>query len=256
MATGLSAQRPRRRARWPWVVLFVVVLLAVLVVAAEIIARSVVPSTVRSLVIDELDLPADQQLDVQASGILLPQLIGGSLERLDLSSDAVTIGGITGAAEVTATDVPLRGGALGSAAGTIAIDQSQFAEMLERSELPVNEITLEEPDVTVHGGIPVFGREIALALTLTPAADDGDVMLTPVSAQVAGNEVDLQRLAALLGGVGEALAGPQRVCIADQLPAGITLTGLRIEGTAVVADITADGRIAVDETLLEPGTCP
>lgn len=252
-ASGTAAQR---RARWPWIVLIVVIVIAVLVVAAEMIARAVVPSTVRTLVIDELDLPADQQLDVEASGVLLPQLLAGSLDQLQLSSDDITIGGVNGAAEVTATRVPLRGGALGSADGTVAIDQSQFATLLEASDLPITEITLDAPDVTVHGDIPVLGRGIPVALTMTPGAAEGDLILTPVAAEVAGNEIDLRRLATLLGDTGAALAGPHRVCIADQLPAGIALTGLRVEGTEVVADIAADGRIAVDESLLEPGTCP
>ena len=255
--TAPTAERTApRRAHWPWVVIIVIAVLAVLVVVAELIARSIVPSTVRSLVIDELGLPADQQLDVEASGILLPQLLAGSLDELRISSDEVTLEGITGAAEVTATRVPLRGGALGTADGTVTIDQSQFAGLLEASRLPVAEVTLDEPDVTVHGAIPVLGREIPLALTLTPGADDGDLLLTPISVEIAGSEVDIQRLAALLGDAGEALAGQQRVCIADRLPAGITLTGLRIDGTTVVADIAADGRIAVDDSLLEPGTCP
>ncbi|UNK69628.1 DUF2993 domain-containing protein [Microbacterium sp. H1-D42] len=253
---AMPTAAPRKRARWPWIVLIVVVLLAVLAVAAELIARSVVPSTVRSLVIDELGLPADQQLDVEATGMLLPQLLAGSLDELRLSSDDVTIEGITGAAEVTATGVPLRGGALGSAEGTVSIDQSQFAALLEGSDLPITEVTLDEPDVTVHGGIPVLGREIPLALTVTAGADEGDLLLTPVSVAVAGNEVDIQRLAALFGSTGEALAGTHRVCIADQLPAGMTLTGLRVDGSRVVADISVDGRIATDESLLDPGTCP
>lgn len=256
MSAATGGARARRRARRPWVVLIIVVLAAVLVVAAELIARAVVPSVVRGLVIDELELPADQQLDVEASGILLPQLLTGSLDELRLSSDEVTIGGITGAAEVTATGVPLSAGELGSAEGTVSIDQSQFAALLSASDLPISEISVDEPDVTVHGGIAVLGRQIPLSLTLTPGADDGDLMLTPVSAAVAGNEIDLQRLAALFGDAGAALADTQRVCIADQLPAGITLTGLRIDGTAVVADISADGRIGVDQSLLEPGTCP
>ena len=247
---------PRKRVRWPWVLLIIVVLLAALVVAAELVARSVVPNTVRSLVIGELDLPADQQLDVEAKGVLLPQLLAGSLDELRISSDEVTIEGVTGAAEVTATGVPLRGGALGSAQGTVVIDQSQFAALLEGSELPITEVSLAEPDVTVRGGIPVLGREVPLALTLTPGAEDGDLLLTPVSVTVAGNQVDVQRLAALFGSAGEALAGPHRVCIADQLPAGITITGLRVDGTSVVADVSVDGRIAVDESLLDPGTCP
>jgi hypothetical protein len=113
----MTAQATRRtaRARLPWVVLVVIVVLAALAVASELVARAVLPGIVRSVVVQQLHLPADQQLDVQAAGILVPQLISGTLDELQLSSDAVTIGGVTGAAHVTAPGVPLHGGALRSA---------------------------------------------------------------------------------------------------------------------------------------------
>ncbi|HTN56095.1 MAG TPA: DUF2993 domain-containing protein [Microbacterium sp.] len=251
-----GADARQRRARWPRVVVIVVVVLAVLLVAAELTARAVLPGVVRSIVVEQLDLPSDQELDVQASGVLIPQLLTGTLDELRLSSDDVTIGGITGAAHVTATGVPLRGGALGSAKGTVSVDQTQFAVLLEDSQLPDAEISLAAPNATLQGEITLLGRAIPVGLTVTPGAEGGDLLLTPVSVTLGGNELDLQALGGLFGDVGESLAGPQRLCIADQLPAGITLTGLRVQGTRAVADITADGRIAVDPALLENGTCP
>ncbi|MDQ0613208.1 hypothetical protein QF046_000849 [Microbacterium sp. W4I4] len=245
-----------RRARWPWVLLIAVVVLVALAVAAELVARAVLPGIVRSIVIEQLDLPSDQQLEVQASGVLLPQLLTGTLDELQLSSDEVTIGGVTGTAHVTATGVPLRGGALGAATGTVSIDQTQFATLLAHSQMPDAAIALDAPNATLRGEISLFGRGIPVGLTVTPGAEDGDLLLTPVSATLGGDEVDLQALAGRFGDIGERLAGPQRLCIADQLPAGITLTGLRVEGTRAVADISADGRIAVDPELLENGTCP
>lgn len=253
-ATGTDA-RPRRK-RWPWAVLVAVVVLAALLVAAELIARTMLPGVVRSIVVEQLDLPADQQLDVEASGILLPQLIAGSLDELNLSSDDVTIGGVTGAAHVTATGVPLRGGALQSATGTVSIDQAQFGALLQHSPLPDAEITLDAPNATLQDEIRFLGLRMPVGLTVTPGAEGGDLLLTPVSATIGGNELDLQELAGRFGDAGKSLAGPQRICIADRLPAGITLTGLRIHGTSAIADISADGRIAVDPALLEPGTCP
>jgi hypothetical protein len=251
-----SALAGRRRARWPWVVLVIVLVLAALVVAAEFIARSVVPSTVRSLVIDNLDLPADQQLDVQVPGIMLPQLIAGTLGEVRLASDEVTVGGITGSARVTATDVPVSGGALGAAKGTVSIDQDEFSSLLDSAQLPISRIALSAPNATVEGEVELFGRQIPVGITVTPGAEKGDLLLTPVSLSVNGMDVDLDAVSGLIGSAGETITQPQRVCIADRLPAGITLTGLRIEGTRAVADISADGRIAVDQELLENGTCP
>lgn len=255
-AAMTGADAGRRRARWPWVIVGVLVVVGVLLVAAELVARAVLPGVVRSLVVDELRLPADQELEVEASGILLPQLIAGTLDELQLSSDQVTLGGITGSAHVTATGVPIRGGALGSAKGTIAIDQAQFTMLLTSSRLPITKVTLHAPDATVQGELTVLGREIPVGLTVTPGAQDGDLLLTPVSATLGGAEIDLKRLAGMLGGLGSELAAPQRICIAEHLPSGLTLTGLRIEGSRAVADISADGRISVDPALLENGTCP
>lgn len=233
----------------------VAVLLAALIVAAELVARAVVPGVVRSIVIDQLDLPADQQIDVAASGILLPQLVGGTLDELHFTSDRVTIAGVTGSADVTARGVPLQGGALGHAEGTVAIDAGQFERLVDGAGLPIDRIEFREPDVTLSGTVSVFGVPVPLGLTVTPGADAGELLLTPVSASVGGERIDLQDLSDRFGGLGGELSATRRVCIADHLPAGITLTGLRIEGANAVADIAADGRVTVDPALLENGTC-
>lgn len=254
-ATGQEPARPKRR-RWPWVVLIVVIVLAVLAVAAELIARAVLPGVVRSIVVEQLDLPADQQLDVETQGLVLPQLIGGTLDTLRLSTDSVTLEGITGAADVTATGVPLRGGDLGGATGTIRIDQAEFTSLLEGTELPIEEVEFDAPNATVSGSIAVFGATVPLSLTLTPGAVDGDLELTPVAASIGGLDIDLDQVGSTLGSLGQGLTEPQRVCIADQLPAGLTLTGLEIvDGTAVI-DLDVDGAIVSDTSLQEPGVCP
>lgn len=245
----------QRRRRWPWVLLVLVVLLGVLVVAAEFIARAVLPGTVRSIVIEQLDLPADQQLAVEAEGILLPQLIGGTLDTLRLSTEAVTLEGITGAADMTATGVPLRGGELGGASGTIRIDQDQFTALLADTELPVDTVEFDEPNATLGGSFAVFGADVPVSLTLTPGAVDGELELTPVSLTIGGFEVMADGAETFLGSIGEELAQPQRICIADQLPAGLTLTGLAIAGSEAVIDIDVDGAIATDPALVEKGTC-
>lgn len=251
-----AAPPQRRRRRWPWVLLILVILLALLVVAAEFIARSMLPGIVRSVVIEQLDLPADQQLDVEAEGLLLPQLIGGSLDELHLSTDSVTLQGVTGAADVTATGVPLRGGDLGGASGTIRIDQTEFTTLLAGTDLPVDSVEFEAPNATLGGSFTVFGAAVPITLTLTPGAAEGDLELTPVGLTIGGLDVDVDGVGSMLGSVGESLTQTQRVCIADQLPAGLTLTGLEIVGTEAVIDIDVDGEIATDPALLEKGVCP
>ncbi|WP_312672987.1 DUF2993 domain-containing protein [Microbacterium sp.] len=245
----------RRRRRWPWAVLIVVVVLAALVVAAELVARAVLPGVVRSMVIEQLDLPADQQLDVETEGLLLPQLLAGRLDTLHLSTDAVTLQGITGAADVTATGVPLRGGDLGGADGTIRIDQEQFTALLSDTDLPVDTVEFAAPNATLGGSFAVLGTAVPVSVTFTPGAVEGDLELTPVAASVGGVDVDLDRIGSSLGSLGEGITQPRRVCIADQLPAGLTLTGVEIDGDDAVIDVDADGAIVTDEALQAKGTC-
>lgn len=251
-----SPEGATRRRRWPWVLLVVVIVLAALVVAAEFVARAVLPGIVRSIVVEQLDLPADQQLDVETQGLVLPQLIGGNLESLRLSTDSVTLEGITGAAEVTATDVPLRGGELGGASGTIRVDQGQFTSLLAGTDLPIESVELEAPNATVSGSITVFGASVPLSLTVTPGVVDGDLELTPVAASIGGLDIDLDQVGSTLGSLGQEVTKPQRVCIADQLPAGLTLTGLEIVDGAAVIDVDVDGAIVTDTSLQDKGVCP
>lgn len=252
---SIESVTTKRRARWPWVLLVVVLVLAALVVAGELIARAAIPGITRDIVIEQLDLPADQQIDVEASGILLPQLIGGRLDELHLSTDSVTIGGITGSADVTATGVPLRGGELTDAAGTVRIDQEQFTHLVDAAELPIDEIRFAGSDVTAAGSFAVFGVPVPISVTVTPTADAGELVLTPVGAQVGGVTLDAAEIAERFGRAAAWITEPQRICIADQLPAGLTMTGLKIDGSEAVIDVDVDGAITADPVLQQNGVC-
>ncbi|MFF3028403.1 DUF2993 domain-containing protein [Microbacterium sp. NPDC057944] len=255
-AQTADAPAPARRKRWPWVLLIIVVVLALLAVAGELLVRAILPGVVRSIVVEQLDLPADQQLDVDADGILLPQLIGGRLDSLHLSTDSVTIQGITGAADVTAKGVPLRGGDLAGASGTITVDESQFTTLLSSTDLPVDQVAFDAPDATVSGSVQVLGLALPVSVTVTPGVVDGDLQLTPQGISVGGIVLDADRVQDTLGSVGAALTKTQTICIADQLPAGITITGLKITGTRAVIDVDVNGAIVTDDSLQQPGTCP
>lgn len=250
-----AAARRTKRKRWPWVLLIIVLVIAALAVAGEFLARALLPGIVRGVVIQQLDLPSDQQLEVDASGILLPQLIGGRLDSLHLSTDSITIEGITGAADVTATGVRLDGSDLGGATGSIRIDEAQFTSLLADTDLPVDEVSFAAPDATISGSVEVLALSIPVSLTVTPGVSDGDLQLTPQSISVGGIVVDADQVKAMLGSIGDSLTATQTICIADQLPAGLTVTGLEIEGSTAKIDLDANGAIISDEALQQPGTC-
>lgn len=244
------------RRRWPWVLAIVVLVLAALVVAAEFIARAVLPGIVRGIVIEQLDLPADQQLAVEADGILLPQLIGGRLDRLDLSTDAVSFGGITAAVDVTALGVPLRGGELMSADGTVRIDQGEFTTLLMAADLPIDELAFAAPDVTASGSLDMLGIPVPVSLTVTPGADAGELLLTPVELRIAGIVLNAEEISQRFGKLAAEITGTQRICIADQLPAGLKISQVEISGTEAVIGIDVDPALTSDVALQSNGVCP
>ena len=258
-STAQAPQPKRSRAGLVWLIGIVVV--GGLVVAAwfigEAIAREVVVNTVRDRFITELALPADQQVDVGVEGAVLPQLIAGTLNEVTLASDDVTLGEIAGDVTLRATGIPIRGDAAADAAsGTVAMDTDQLQILLSRVDgFPVDTVGLAAPDVTVSTEFSIFGAPVPIGISLTPSAADGDLVLSPSALTLGGADIDASDLADRLGGFADGIVRDWDVCIAEYIPAGVTLTDVSVEGDQIIAAIDIDGAIVSDQELLENGTC-
>ena len=256
--------RGTRRRAWPWVVGFGIV--AVLAVAAwfagEAIARQVVEGVVRDQVKTQLSLPADQQLDVAVTGTVLPQLIGGTLTELTITSDDVPLGaegpgpGVTGDVSVSAWGVPVRGGEFDGAEGTLVLDEQQLRDLMSNVEgFPAETLGLAEPDITMSVDLTLFGATLPVDAALTPSTADGELVLTPASLQIGGAEVSAVDLRDRFGDVADDVLCEWDVCVAEHLPAGIALTAVAVEHETLVAGFDVDGGITSDPALQENGTC-
>ncbi|WP_137846289.1 DUF2993 domain-containing protein [Microbacterium sp. 2FI] len=253
------AAEPRRRRRiWPWLVALVVVVVLGIVAwfVAESIARDLVTTTIRDEVVAQLDLPADQQVDVEVPGTIIPQLIAGSLDEVTISSDDVPIGGFTGDVTVTAQDVPIRGGDMGGAAATVTLDEEQLRAIMATVDgFPADTLGLAEPDVTFSTELSLFGVGIPVGVSLTPQAVEGDLVLTPSAIELAGADVSADRLRDQFGVLADVVLKDWTVCLAEYLPAGVTVTGVQVDGEQLVADLDVDGGIVSDPELQAMGTC-
>ena len=247
-----DATTPRRRSgRWIAVLIVVVVLVAGAVVAAEFIARSVVASTVRSLVVKNVGLPDDQNVDVAVAGIVLPQLLGGRLDDVTITSDDVTLGPITGDVSVEMRGVPISGGAAAEGGtASVRLDEGQLRTLLAQIPgFPSGTLQMAAPELSVFGvGIPV-------GVSVTPGAADGDLTLAPAGFELGGNSIDADTLRAQFGGVADAVLGTQRLCIADRLPAALTLTSATVQGQNLVAAFDIAGGVLNDPALQADGSC-
>jgi len=253
-----DATAPRRRTRrWIAVLVVVVVLLAGALVAAEFIARSAVTSTVRSLVVKNVGLSDDQNVDVSVAGLVLPQLLGGRLDEVAVSSNDVTLGPITGDVRVDLRGVPISGGAAADGGvASVRLDQEQLKALLaEVPDLPASTVALAAPDVNLETSLSLFGISIPVGVGVTPGAAAGELTLTPSSFQVGGNAIDADTLRGQFGGVADAVVNTTSLCIADRLPRGLTLTSATVQGQDLVAMFDVAGGILNDPALQSDGTC-
>ncbi|GAB3604179.1 LmeA family phospholipid-binding protein [Microbacterium aureliae] len=249
----------RRRRIWPWIIAMVALggLLAGAAVIAEAVARDMVVAGVKERVITDLALPADQPIDVDVQGVVLPQLIAGSLDDVTISSEDVALDVFTGDVTVRARDIPLRGsGAIGSADAVVRMDQEQLRTLLEAvQDFPADSLALEAPGVAVTVDVSVLGIAVPVGVSLTPSAADGDLILTPTALRIAGGEVSADEVRARFGDLADGVVRDWPVCIAQYLPAGLTLTDVGVDGRTLVAEFDVDGAIATDPALLEDGSC-
>ena len=251
--------QPRRRRVWPWIVAFVIVAgLAVAAwFAADAIARQMITGVVREGVRSQLSLPADQPIDVELAGAVIPQLIGGSFDAVTISSDDVEFGGVTGDVTVTAHDVAVSTDpTMSGATATVELDETQLRALLSSVDgFPVDTVGLAAPDVTMSLDLQLFGVGIPVGVGLTPSASEGDIVLTPDTLEVGGSTVSADALRDQFGALADAVLRDWSVCIAEHLPSGVTLTDVEVVGDQLVADFDVDGRIVSDPALRENGTC-
>ena len=252
--TTVTAPRRRRRG---WVVVIVVVaVLAALVVAAEFAARAIVPQVVRSQLIESLGLPADQAIDVEIPGLVLPQLAVGSIAQMSVSADDVDVEGISGDVRVDIQDAPVRGGDWSSARAVVVLDEDQVRTILSRVDgFPVDAFRLAPPEVALDTELNLFGAAIPLGVRLSAAAEDGDLVLSPTTFRLGDVDVSADALREQVGPLVGSFAQSWPVCLAQYLPRALTLTGVAVEERGVVATFEIDSAILRDETAQQPGSC-
>lgn len=250
---------PRRRRRWPWIVaLIVVVALAIGAwFAGDAIARSIVKQTIREQAITQLSLPADQQIDVELDGAVLLGLIVGSLPEVRVASDDVPLGQLTADISVVAQDVPVHGGGDWSGAyATATLDQAQLEALLATLDgFPADTVEIDAPDVAVTFELNALVTKVPVGVALTPRAENGDLVLSPASLRIADAEISAESIVQQFGALASTVVRDWDVCIAQYLPAAVTLTGVRVDPDAVVADFEIDSAILRDASAQENGTC-
>jgi hypothetical protein len=251
----------RRRRRWPWLIVLAV-FVGLLVGAwflVDSVSRGLVTSAVQTAVNQKLRLPADHKVDVEISGMMIPQLIKGSFDDMIVSSDGVPVNGTTLDVTVRAHDIQYRGdmGQMSAGTAVVTMNQNQLRGMLGQVDgIPVSSIGLKAPDVTASTSVSLFGQSLKLGLAMKPSAKAGALVLAPDTITIGGSKTSAADLKSRFGSLADSILAPRTVCMADKLPKGLTLSAVKVAGDTLVADLTIAPNLAVDSTLQQRGTCP
>jgi hypothetical protein len=256
---------PRRRHRGLIALVVIVVVLALLVVAFVVgdrYAHTYATNYVRQKVATALELKSTAPVHVDlGTGSIILQAISGHLDRAKVTVDPLTIQGVTGAATVDATDVPLDSDKpVGTMDVTVRVPTSSIQSQLTKAVPQLRNLGAK---FAVSGGhIHVTMQQKLLFITIPISADispgvkNGAPTFSLDSLTVSGVRVTATTLDRFAPGLLTSLKSGQSICIASYLPKEFTLTGVALAKSSLVYRFSGDGAKLNDAALNDKGTCP
>lgn len=257
---------PRKKRRWPWVVLIVLVVLVVLLVIAFFVAekyvREYAENYTREQIVSVLALPEDTPVQVTlGEGSIILQALSGAIREVNVSAQDVTFGQLTGDAEIAATRVPLDGTQpVDTLDISVTIDEENVRTLAgSLSGLELNSIELQEGVIAIGSEFNILNFiVIPVAVDLAPAAEDGAITFDPVTIYLGDDPIsvaDLRNSPEFSSLAGDLLR-TQTVCVADSLPQALTVVDVQVVGSDLVVRVNGDGTALSGPGLSTMGTCP
>ncbi len=249
--TAAPAARPKRR-RWPIVLVVVLVVLAALVVVAEFVLRGVVDRIIAEQVEQALPEGTTGQVEAHAEGVVIPQLVSGTLDRVEITSERITVDGVPLAADVTAHDVPVDGtGDVRDVDGTVTLAAGSIKDLAKYSPL-FDRLRLVDGGVELSGSTAVLGYDISYAARgdVVAQSDGKGVTITPQSVRITNSSLGLK-----VDSIPGVTNVPVEVCTARFLPSQLAVRDLDITAEQATVRVTADSLPLSETGLRSVGSC-
>jgi hypothetical protein len=228
----------RKRRRWvgPVVILSILVILIVAAfLVAEKLARDAAETAITKPIQDALG--TDQKVDVDfGGGFLILQALGGSVDEVTVTASDVAFAGASGDIGLTAAGVPLNiEGTVASLGATVSIDESSIQALVPALSGTGGTVTFENDQLVLTTQADILGQSVPVVIVLVPSAANGMLSFEPVSMTVNGDDVSIDDVRAGAYGPGPAaMLTPPSVCVAELLPASLTLSSAGITGKSLV----------------------
>ena len=189
---------------------------------------------------------------------MIPQLIVGTLGEVTITSEDVPMESFVGDVTVTAQRHPdPRRRRDGQRDGDGRPDRGAAAHALSTVEdFPADSLGLAAPDVTMSTELSLFGVSLPRGGVADPQRRRGrHRALARRRCSSPAPRSPPTALRQQFGRLADVVLRDWTVCIAQYIPAGVTLTAVAVDGDELVADFDIDGAIISDPALQANGTC-
>lgn len=252
-----------RRVKGLVIALVAVVVVAGLLVVAEFVARGIVADRVEQQLRSVFALDAAQPIEVSVAGpIVLTQLAGGSLTRIEVSIPGVEAGSLRADVDLLGEGVALDPAAPSDRIeATLSVAESDVTRALGAlGDTAIRDIELVDGEVRLVTGFDVFGLAVELVAGIVPSIESGVVTLAPTSLELNGNRVELDELRGQLGDFADPIIEPLlaggQLCIAEALPVALTEQRVDVRERELVVVVGGSDVALGGPELAERGTCP
>lgn len=242
-----------RAGRIAVVVVVVLVFVGLVFGVLDWIARSALQAAISRSVIQVSGLPDTQRVDTEISGPVLPQLLLRNLSLVTVSSQNVNLAGGAGDLSIELADVSLGEQATArEIRGAARFDAGQLTYMAGVAGMTFG---LDGADVTASMSVSAGGQKTSVGLAFTPASSNGALVLTTSSVRFGETEMTIDDVRARYGDDALASLQPRSVCLASELPGGMRVESVAVEGQQLVARFAVDATGLDAAALGEKGTC-
>lgn len=261
----VSEPAPRSKRRTAIVVWSVVGGLVILVIIA-IVAAFFIEKSLRQEVVDRASAAVRQGLALDAGHpvqvdlserSMIAQVLSGTLDTVAIAVDDVAIGDLAGSLSIVANGVPTDDSrAVADVVVEFRVSEASVeAISTSLSGAVIQDVRLDGSEVMFTSEFSILGLPIEVGVGMTPAVTGGAVVFSPTSLQLAGNEMSVDGVLDSFGGLGRRLLTTQPVCLADRVPAALTVDDVAVGGGELVVTLSAVDAIFDKSSLASVGAC-